>query len=170
MLGRVHPGNCSGQFWVLFLMILKFGDNCCLWILLCWRSRDIDVAVTDVFTAKNLEKLDSTDLYIATEYAERYDLLVGRASYRARLEFTMTSNHPFFWVEVEVLVSYHVKFICKCLGCGCFQWGFVSSVGAYDSRNCSDSHLAVARVSELYAFLSCLAQVSDCVNLLRTSV
>jgi len=29
-------------------------------------------AVTDVFTAKNLEKPDSTDLYIATEFAERY--------------------------------------------------------------------------------------------------
>lgn len=75
MLGRVHPGNCSGQFWVLFLMIFKFGDNFYLWTLLCWRSRDIDVAVTDVFTAKNLEKLDSTDLYIATEFAERYDLV-----------------------------------------------------------------------------------------------
>jgi len=30
------------------------------------------LTVTDVFTSKNLEKPDSTDLYIATEFAERY--------------------------------------------------------------------------------------------------
>ena len=49
---------------------------------------------------------------------------------------------------------------------GNFQWGYVPSDGAYDCRNCSDSHLAVARISQLYAFLPCLAQASDCVNLL----
>lgn len=31
----------------------------------------LNVTVTDVFVAKNLEKSDSTDLYIATEFAER---------------------------------------------------------------------------------------------------
>lgn len=31
----------------------------------------LNVTVTDVFVAKNLEKGDSTDLYIATEFAER---------------------------------------------------------------------------------------------------
>lgn len=63
------------------------------------------ISLTDVFTSKNLEKPDSTDLYIATEFAERGDL------YRQSEPITAETVRTLMWqllVSVNYMHSCHV--------------------------------------------------------------
>jgi mitogen-activated protein kinase 1/3 len=63
------------------------------------------ISLTDVFTSKNLEKPDSTDLYIATEFAECGDM------YHQREPMTAETIRTLIWqllVAVNFMHSCHV--------------------------------------------------------------
>ncbi|KAG0613808.1 hypothetical protein M758_6G130700 [Ceratodon purpureus] len=61
------------------------------------------ISLTDVFTSKNLEKPDSTDLYIATEFAERGDL------YHQEEQMSPETVRTLIW---QLLVSVHYMHAC----------------------------------------------------------
>ncbi|XP_024380588.1 mitogen-activated protein kinase mpkB isoform X1 [Physcomitrium patens] len=61
------------------------------------------ISLTDVFSSKNLEKPDSTDLYIATEFAERGDL------YHQAESITAETVRTLIW---QLLVAVHYMHTC----------------------------------------------------------
>lgn len=83
-----HPYiiSCKLSHLEEYILMLKISEHSNVEMLLkCWEHcvyvhaltpSGIDIVVTDVFSSKNLEKPDSTDLYIATEFAERYGLIL----------------------------------------------------------------------------------------------